>query len=119
MNARAVETVVRERLGLDPAALGPHILERAVEARIRARGLIDPALYTARLMTDVAERNALAAELAVSETWFFRGGRALFERLGDRASHAAAAAGDADMQRRAAQVIGGDRRGHGALFATG
>jgi chemotaxis protein methyltransferase WspC len=48
---------------------------------MHARGLTDPALYTARLMTEATERNALAAELAVSETWFFRGGRALFERL--------------------------------------
>jgi chemotaxis protein methyltransferase WspC len=81
VTARAIETVVRERLGLDPAALGPDVLERAVETRMHARGLLDPALYAARLMTEAAERDALAADLAVSETWFFRGGRPLFERL--------------------------------------
>ncbi len=81
MTARAIETVVRERLGLDPASLGPRAVERAVEARMRASGLTDPAVFAARLMTDPAERNALAADLVVSETWFFRGGRALFDHL--------------------------------------
>ena len=86
----AIDTVVRERMGIDPAALGPNVLARAVEGRMLARGLSDPALYTARLMTEQSERDALAADLAVSETWFFRGGRILFERLSgflaDRAS---------------------------------
>jgi chemotaxis protein methyltransferase WspC len=77
----AIDTVVRERLGIDPVALGPNVLDRAVEGRMLARGLSDPALYTARLMTEQSERDALAADLAVSETWFFRGGRPLFERL--------------------------------------
>jgi chemotaxis protein methyltransferase WspC len=81
VSARAIETVVRDRLGLDPSALGPNVLERAIEVRMSARGLADPAIYTAQLITESAERAALAAELAVSETWFFRGGRALFDRL--------------------------------------
>ena len=71
----AIDTVVRERLGLDPLALGPHVLGRAVEGRMHARGLADPAVYASRLMTEPAERGALAADLVVSETWFFRGGR--------------------------------------------
>lgn len=90
----AIDAVVRERMGIDPAALGPNVLTRAVEGRMLARGLSDPALYTARLMTEQSERDALAADLAVSETWFFRGGRFLFERLSgflaDRASNRAA-----------------------------
>ena len=88
----AIDTVVRDRLGIDPTSLGPNVLERAVEGRMIARGLSDPALYTARLMTEQAERDALAADMAVSETWFFRGSRALFERLAgflaDRAGRA-------------------------------
>ncbi len=81
MTAGAIDAVVRERLGLDPLALGPHVLGRAVEVRMHARGLTDPAVYASRLMTEPAERDALAADLAVSETWFFRGGRSLFDRL--------------------------------------
>jgi chemotaxis protein methyltransferase WspC len=76
-----IENVVRERLGLDPAALGPNVLERAVETRMAARGLTDLATYATRLITEQTERESLASDLAVSETWFFRGGRALFERL--------------------------------------
>lgn len=86
----AIDTVVRERMGIDPASLGPNVLSRAVEGRMLARGLTDPALYTARLMTEQSERDALGADLAVPETWFFRGGRILFDRLAgflaDRAS---------------------------------
>jgi chemotaxis protein methyltransferase WspC len=43
--------------------------------------MTDAAVYAVRLMTEVTEREALAADLAVSETWFFRGGRPLFDRL--------------------------------------
>lgn len=90
----AIDTVVRERMGIDPASLGPSVLDRAIEARMLTRGLTDPALYTARLMTEQAERDALAADLAVSETWFFRGGKILFERLaGFLADRAAARPG--------------------------
>jgi chemotaxis protein methyltransferase WspC len=76
-----IENVVRERLGLDPSSLGRNVLERAVESRMHARGLKDPALYAAQLITESAERDSLACELAVTETWFFRGGRSLFDRL--------------------------------------
>ncbi len=81
MTPGAIDTVVRERLGLDPLSLGPNVLGRAVEVRMHARGVADPAVYAARLMTEQMELAALAAELAVSETWFFRGGRSLFDRL--------------------------------------
>jgi chemotaxis protein methyltransferase WspC len=81
VTASAIENVVREQLGLDPAALGQNVLERAVETRMRVRRLNDPGTYALRLITEATERDALASELAVSETWFFRGGRSLFDRL--------------------------------------
>lgn len=77
----AIDAIVRERMGIDPLSLGPNVLDRAVDGRMLARGLSDYSLYTIRLMTEQAERDALAADLAVSETWFFRGGRTLFDRL--------------------------------------
>lgn len=80
MNLPAIESVVRERLGVDPQSLGPDVLGAAVRERLRARKC-DAALYAVNLMTDTAEQEALAVELAVSETWFFRGGRDLFEKL--------------------------------------
>lgn len=81
MSTRAIETVVRERLGVDPQSLGPDVLGHAVRERLRAHFLDDPTLYAVRLMTDPGEQEALAVELAVPETWFFRGGRVLFDRL--------------------------------------
>lgn len=81
MSSAAVERVVRDRLGLDPSTLGTNALERAVQQRMAARGISEQSLYAARLMTEPAEREALAAALSVPETWFFRGGRALFDRL--------------------------------------
>ena len=81
MIAAVIDKVVRDRLGLDSSALGPSILGRAIEQRMTARGIAEPSLYAARLMTEPAERDALAADLVVPETWFFRGGHALFDRL--------------------------------------
>ncbi|MCI0702567.1 MAG: hypothetical protein L0241_15900 [Planctomycetia bacterium] len=80
MSLLAIETVVREQLGLDPAALGPSVLPRAIETRTRLRGL-SLSEYTATLVADPFEREALASELVVPESWFFRGGVLLFERL--------------------------------------
>lgn len=81
MSLSAIASVVRERLGVDPLSLGPNVLEAAVRERLRARFTDDRALYAVRLMTDPVEQEALAVELAVSESWFFRGGRDLFEKL--------------------------------------
>lgn len=76
-----IDRVVRDRLGLDSVTLGRNVLARAIQIRMAARGITVPSLYAARLMTEPAERDALAAELVVPETWFFRGGRPLFDRL--------------------------------------
>lgn len=81
MNTRSIEAIVRDQLGLDPASLGPHFLEQMVAARMTACAINDPAVYAARLLSDPQERDALAAELVVPETWFFRGGYPLFSRL--------------------------------------
>ncbi len=81
MNIRSIEAIVRDQLGLDPTSLGPHFLEQIVAARMTARAIDDPAVYTARLLSDPHERDALVAELVVPETWFFRGGYPLFSRL--------------------------------------
>jgi chemotaxis protein methyltransferase WspC len=82
MNPAAVEPVIRERLGVDPASLGPAVAARAVEARMRATHSPTVESYFALLLAPT-EVNALAAELAVPETWFFRGGRRLFDGLAD------------------------------------
>lgn len=83
MNLARVEEMVRERLGLDPAALGPAALPRAITRRMHATGQTSAETYQKVLANDPAEAIALAEELVVAETWFFRGGRALFDRLAE------------------------------------
>lgn len=90
MSLSEVETFVRDRLGLDPAALGSTVLQRSMDNRMRANGLTTSESYLAFLKTRPDEIESLAAGLLVSETWFFRGGQSLFQKLShfllDRAS---------------------------------
>lgn len=80
MNRSPVEQALRDRLGLDPAAVGESAVGVAVAARMRATGALTPDAYLPRL-ADPTEVDALADELVVPETWFFRGGRRLFDAL--------------------------------------
>jgi chemotaxis protein methyltransferase WspC len=48
---------------------------------MQQRGVSAQDSYLGILVTDPVEADALAAELVVPETWFFRGGPQLFERL--------------------------------------
>jgi chemotaxis protein methyltransferase WspC len=90
MNVAGVESAFRTRTGLDPAALGPSVFPRAVETRMRERTVATPEAYFGLFTADPDEPDALAAEVVVPETWFFRGGRDLFDRLAQFvAAHAA------------------------------
>lgn len=93
MSARAIETMLRERIGLDPSALGMSGVSRAVAARMsecRRHNLDD---YSLQLAFDTGEWTALVGELLVAETWFFRGGRALFDSLANGVRTAAESTG--------------------------
>ncbi|WP_439623079.1 CheR family methyltransferase [Gemmata sp.] len=83
MSLIGVEAVVRERLGMDPASLGLSALHQAVGVRMKARGAASHAEYAGLLALDPAEAGALGVELAVPESWFFRGGRQLFARVAE------------------------------------
>jgi chemotaxis protein methyltransferase WspC len=91
MSLLRVEAFVRDRLGIDPGALGPSIFPQAVATRMRVHSVAAQDAYLGILATTPGEVDALAAELVVPETWFFRGGRQLFERLAEfivtRTSH--------------------------------
>lgn len=76
----ALEALVRERIGLDPTTLGTNVLPQAVADRMRARGASADA-YLALLVSDPDEWATLVSKLVVPESWFFRGGRALFDFL--------------------------------------
>jgi chemotaxis protein methyltransferase WspC len=81
MSILRVEALICDRLGLDPGALGASILPRTITNRMRANGATTPEDYLDLLKTVAGELETLASELVVSETWFFRGGLLLFERL--------------------------------------
>jgi chemotaxis protein methyltransferase WspC len=75
-----IAELLARAIGLDASILGPTLLDRAIQRRMRALGLTDPGAYTLRVRSDPDELDELAEELAVPETWFFRDA-APFERL--------------------------------------
>jgi chemotaxis protein methyltransferase WspC len=66
--------LLRQRLGLNPESLGPALIPDAAARRMEALGLTDLAAYVALAESSAAEFQALAEEIVVGETWFFRGG---------------------------------------------
>jgi chemotaxis protein methyltransferase WspC len=80
----AVVALLERRTGLRGEAFGPSAVSAAIAARARARGLTEPSAYSAVVAREPAELQALAEELAVAETWFFRS-PGLFAYLARRA----------------------------------
>ncbi len=72
-----IETLLKERIGLDAAAIGPTVIARAVEERRLAVGAPDPAAYWNLLHVVPDELQALIEAVVVPETWFFRHREAL------------------------------------------
>lgn len=68
-----------KHIGLDVSTVGSAALQLAVQHRLTARGLSDPATYVP-LLTDENENAALIEELVIPESWFFRDAGA-FARL--------------------------------------
>jgi chemotaxis protein methyltransferase WspC len=81
MSLDTVLDLLRARIGLDPDSLGPAAFRAAVAARMRDLGLTDPAAYAGVVLAGGEECDALADEIVVPETWFFRGGAKLFADL--------------------------------------
>jgi chemotaxis protein methyltransferase WspC len=81
MSIETVTALLRERLGLDPGSLGPSAIDDAVAVRLRALGQDNLFAYASGLAGDKEEFQALAEEISVPETWFFRGGADLFGYL--------------------------------------
>jgi chemotaxis protein methyltransferase WspC len=81
MSIAAVTALLRERLGIDPESLGTRAIEKAISVHMRALGSDAIFAYASRIITDAEEFQALAEEIGVPETWFFRGGIDLFTHL--------------------------------------
>lgn len=67
-----IEALIEARLGLSPRAVGPDVIDRAIDRRMAARGLVDRSVYAAYAAAHPGEWEALLEELVVLETWFFR-----------------------------------------------
>lgn len=72
-----IEALLKERIGLDAASVGPAVIARAVEERRVAVGALDPAEYWNMLHAVPDELQALIEAVVVPETWFFRHREAL------------------------------------------
>lgn len=83
-----IEALLKERIGLDAAAIGPAVIARAVEERRLAVGARDPGAYWNLLHAVPDELQALIEAVVVPETWFFRHREALLA-LGRFAAHRA------------------------------
>ena len=64
--------MLQQRIGLDPASVGPAMIDRAVRGRAALRTAGDVDAYLRRLPTDAGEFQALVDAVVVAETWFFR-----------------------------------------------
>lgn len=67
-----LEQLLRERIGLDAASIGPTLIERTMRLRMKARQITQPAAYLSFLQSSPAEWNELIEAVVVTETWFFR-----------------------------------------------
>jgi chemotaxis protein methyltransferase WspC len=93
MNLAPVVELLGRRIGVDPTALAGSSLPKFVAARLDALGLKDPAVYAARLEKSADDFEELLDQVLVAETWFFRGGHALFAHLAGRVRDRADALG--------------------------
>jgi len=64
--------LLKQTMGLDVASVGPALIERAVQTRMEALGLLDQNAYFLSLHGDAAELQELIELVIVPETWFFR-----------------------------------------------
>jgi len=72
MGIQAVEALLGDRIGLDPASIGHDEVVRVVEHRMRETGDARMADYVSRLGRDADEWGELVELLLVKVTWFFR-----------------------------------------------
>ncbi len=68
----AIETLLRQRIGLDADSIGSRTITHAVEQRRLSCGLPDRAAYFLHLQTSPQELETLIETVVVPETWFFR-----------------------------------------------
>jgi len=69
---KGIERLLADQLGLNPAAVGPSLIARAVRLRMSNLGLNAVRDYDELVRNSRAELDALVEEVIVPESWFFR-----------------------------------------------
>src|SRR5215831_12556883 len=72
MPQAAIVALLRHSIGLNPDAIGPEVIARAVRHRMVQCGASDLQTYLERIQTSEQELHALIDEVVIPETWFFR-----------------------------------------------
>src|SRR5215831_15382477 len=67
-----IEDLLRQRIGLDAAAIGRASLERLVRLRMKKSGRSDAESYLRLIQSSATEWNELVESVVVAETCFFR-----------------------------------------------
>ena len=81
---RRILELLGHRIGLDPVAVGAHLVLRAAQRRMMELNLGDLETYAVRADQNESELQSLIEEVVVPESWFFRDERP-FRWLGDYA----------------------------------
>jgi chemotaxis protein methyltransferase WspC len=72
MPRKHIESLLEKEIGLSPESIGPETIAKAVQARMRATGLMETSAYLNLLRRSTAEWDELVETVVVPETWFFR-----------------------------------------------
>ncbi len=72
MSLTAIETLLKDTMGLNAASIGSATVARAVHLRMGACGINDEGAYFARVRGSASELTALIEQVVIPETWFFR-----------------------------------------------
>ncbi len=80
MTQNIIESFLEEKIGLDPAAMGRGVVEKAIRRRMDQCRLTHEDAYAKFLMDSNEEWNNLIETVVVPETWFFRN-RKVFDYL--------------------------------------
>jgi chemotaxis protein methyltransferase WspC len=67
-----IEALLTQRIGLDPAAVGPNLIPRAVRLRMSELGIGRVGDYESLVKNSETELQALIEEAVIPESWFFR-----------------------------------------------
>src|SRR5436190_14625947 len=69
---KLIESLLREKMGLDAASIGSGLIHRIVRLRMKTLGLKQVEEYRKLLASSRGEWNELVEGVVVTETWFFR-----------------------------------------------